>query len=688
MIARSKWGIGQSFSATCAFGLVLFLFMLLKVPSVPLYKEGDVSLARVCAPVPFSITWDVHSLFERGDKVPKTFGRVYQIQGEIFNDYDETEHDVLWLSVAKKFFQTVRFVDSPTQECLKFLQGDYIAQDLELLFLSPSIPEDRDSFIELCIHCLDKFLRHERCPACYRYRLLCAFNGANLHLVLDRETTNNLHAFFLNAQKQEEFPKEGIIVDKYQKITARDEKILQQLHNKIISSKQWFVYRQDLLFVFVTTVFMLFLGYRCLLLFGRDLLSSSRRFLLYILVCMVSLIGVKIVEVVCCLALPCWGHVFEYPVLVPFTGITLGYLLNGPVAAASCALFSIVYTCTSEWGDCCFFSINLLSTWYILFSSRKSKRLSSVIWQTLNLSWFALCILMVYRLFNGEVTSKIIITDVISCFIGCLLTALSVILTVFVLEAWLGENTHHCLLNYLDFEQPLLKRLFKEAPGTYQHSVLVGSLAEAAAAAIDADSLLCRVAAQYHDIGKLCNPGFFTENRLSKGDSAVTLSAIESAQMIIRHVSYGVELARKEGLPGAFIDIIEEHHGTTLMSSVYHRHIQENPDFDPADEKIFRYPGRTPRTKEATIIMIADSVEAASRATQDFSEAHLRSLVNRIISGKMLDGQFSHSPLSLDELAIVAETMVHTLYSALHRRIRYPEVSLPLKSKLCNIYES
>lgn len=686
MALQSKQGIGLRVSIACILGCVLFLFMYLKVPYVPLYKEGDVSLVRVTSPVTFSVAWDAHALFERGHVFPKTFGKVYQIQGEVFNDENGDGQYAFWSSVAKRFFQTARFVDAPTQHCLEYLQGGHLVQDQGLFFLSSSIPEDRESFVELCIYYLEKFLRQEGCPSCYRYRLLCSFNEKQLGLISDRETTDIVREFLLNARKQEEFVKGASIINKYQKITIREEKILKYLRNQMISSRKLFTCRQDLI-VFITTIFMFVLGHRCIMIFGRDVLSSSRRFLMFALVCIVSLVGVKVVEMICFLFVPYWRHIFEYPVLVPFTGITLGYLVNVPVAAASCALFCIIYTYTSDWGSCCFFSINLLSTWYILFSSKKSKRLSSAIWQTLNLSWFVFCILFAFRLFSGEITSEILLTDVMSCFFGCLLTAIFVLIVVFVLELWLGENSYHCLLTYLDSDHPLLKRLFKEAPGTYQHSILVGGLAEAAAAAIGADSLFCRVASQYHDIGKLCQPAFFTENRDLIAGPHTSRSALESAQIIMKHVSYGVELARKEGLPESFVDVIEEHHGTTLISSIYYQHLKAHPGGGDIDDKQFRYPGRKPRTKEVTIIMIADSVEAAARSLQDCSEEQLRSLVDKIISGKMFDGQFAHSPLSLGELTIVAETMVRTLHSALHSRVRYPEVSFPLASQLCKIYE-
>ncbi|MWY01749.1 HD domain-containing protein, partial [Francisella tularensis] len=134
------------------------------------------------------------------------------------------------------------------------------------------------------------------------------------------------------------------------------------------------------------------------------------------------------------------------------------------------------------------------------------------------------------------------------------------------------------------------------------------------------------------------------------------------AKMIMRHISEGVELARKAGLPDSFIRIIEEHHGTSVILSTYYRHLQNNPNTGASDEELFRYPGRKPSSKESTIIMIADSFEAAARSLEGTSMIALRELVDKIVSAKMHDGQFADSPITLDELTTICETMVKTLY--------------------------
>jgi len=229
------------------------------------------------------------------------------------------------------------------------------------------------------------------------------------------------------------------------------------------------------------------------------------------------------------------------------------------------------------------------------------------------------------------------------------------------------------LMEYMDPNNDLLRRLTIEAPGTYQHSVVVGNLAEAAATAIGANGLFCRVATLYHDIGKMVTPQYFTENQQGGMNIHQLLTPYESAQVIIAHVSEGVAMARKAGLPEQFIDIIKEHHGTTMAYYFYRKQLElVGGNKTQVDEKDFRYSGPKPRSKESAIIMISDSVEAASRSLEKVNEETLLELANRLIREKADDGQFDNCLLTFEELAIVKETLVKTLVAYGHSRIKYP----------------
>lgn len=674
MKAQIRQGYFLYFSSAITLICSLFFFVYLKVLHIPLYEQGSIAYTPLVSPISFSVAWDSHSLFE-GEEVPVAFGKAYRLGGEFFIDNDR--NCMPWLSIARDFLTNIRFIDETTKNSLENLQLYSLLTDTHSPLFPISITSDKADVVDQCIACLEHFLRKENCPSFYKNRILWAMNESKIYLVLDPEKSDIIQGCLLSARREESFPKNYHILNKYQKITPREVKILNQLRHEAFASCSLFT-RRSVLESLLFTLFVCFLGYRCLMIFGPNVLVSVRRFAMYALVCALSLIGVKITEMICSFEWPHWGrgHCFSYPIVLPFTAIVLGYLLNVHLAAATCALLSVFYTIASDWNNSYFLSMNLLVSWYLLFTFKKTMRLTSVFVCSLHIVWFSFLTSVVLRCFMDELLPELLLADAISSCAYSIFTAIFSLAVILLLEYRFGEESHSCLLSYLDPDHPLLKRLFEEAPGTYQHSVLVGILSEAAAAAIGADGLFCRVASQYHDVGKLCNPKFFTENRSLFAVRPMQFSALESAEIILNHISYGIELAKASGLPESFIDIIDEHHGTTLMFSVYHQHLKEHPDTGDADERLFRYSGNKPRTKESTIIMIADSFEAAARSLSEHSIDVLKGLLDKIITRKMMDKQFTESPLTLDELMIVSDAMVRTLYSVLHSRIQYPEISL------------
>lgn len=224
-------------------------------------------------------------------------------------------------------------------------------------------------------------------------------------------------------------------------------------------------------------------------------------------------------------------------------------------------------------------------------------------------------------------------------------------------------------------EQPLLHRLLLEAPGTYHHSIMVGNLSEAAAWAIGADSLLTRVGAYYHDIGKLKRPYFFSENQMFGMDNPhEKMSPSLSATVIMSHVKDGVELAKEHGLPEVLINFIREHHGTTLVSYFYVKASEsaESSEHRDVDEWSFRYEGPRPQSKETAIVMLADGIEAAARSISNPNPARIESLVRRMIQDRLIDHQLDKSDLTLKELDIIGQTFIQVLSGIFHRRIEYP----------------
>ena len=241
-----------------------------------------------------------------------------------------------------------------------------------------------------------------------------------------------------------------------------------------------------------------------------------------------------------------------------------------------------------------------------------------------------------------------------------------------LLERIFGFTSAITLAELNDLNKPLLKKLSIKAPGTFQHSIQVGNLAEAAAIKIGANSLQVKVGALYHDIGKMNNPAYFIENSLDQSMLHDKLDCKESAQIIINHVTDGIQIARQNKLPSVIIDFIRTHHGTTRVEYFYRKHLEgctagdENPE-------LFTYPGPRPRTKEQTIVMLADSVEAASKATQFESEQDIDDFVDRIIQFKLNAHQLEHSDLTFEELEMCKKVFKKMLKSIHHVRIAYPK---------------
>jgi len=243
-------------------------------------------------------------------------------------------------------------------------------------------------------------------------------------------------------------------------------------------------------------------------------------------------------------------------------------------------------------------------------------------------------------------------------------------------ESVFGVLTDLSLLELGDVAHPLLQQLIRTAPSTYNHSITVGAIAEAAADSIGARGLLVRVGAYFHDIGKMLNPNYYVENQGTEANRHESLVPAMSTLVIITHIKDGSDLARKHRLPEPIIDLIRQHHGTTLVEFFYdraHQQMQSDPNGGEVDENTFRYPGPRPQTKEAAVLMLADAVESASRTLVDPTPSRIENMVRDIAERRLHDGQFDESGLSLRELRTIEKSLVKSLTSIYHGRIKYPE---------------
>ncbi|MAN58624.1 MAG: phosphohydrolase [Flavobacteriaceae bacterium] len=241
---------------------------------------------------------------------------------------------------------------------------------------------------------------------------------------------------------------------------------------------------------------------------------------------------------------------------------------------------------------------------------------------------------------------------------------------IYLYEKAFGLVSDVSLLELSDTNSKLLKKLSNEAPGTFHHSLNVANLAEAAANEIGANSMLVRVGALYHDIGKMKNPTYFTENQLSGVNTHTELEPKESARIIINHVIKGIEIARKNNIPDRVIDFIRTHHGTSLVYYFYKKEEELQGSADPAD---FQYPGPTPFSKETAILMMADSVEAASKSLKEPTSSKIDAFVEKIVDGQMEQGQFLNANITFKEIQLIKKVLKKKLNNIYHLRVEYPE---------------
>ena len=255
--------------------------------------------------------------------------------------------------------------------------------------------------------------------------------------------------------------------------------------------------------------------------------------------------------------------------------------------------------------------------------------------------------------------------------VGGLVAGPLVLLLLPLLELSWHNASAFKLNKFTDLQHPLMVELLTKAPGTYQHVMTVAHLAYTLGEAIGANSLLLRVAAYYHDIGKTATPDFFVENLFGRKSPHDALPALKSTKIIMDHVKNGKKIALEAGLPEVVADFIPQHHGTRLIECFYDKAVKENPQA-VVSQKEFRYSGPKPQSVEAAILMIVDAVEATSRTIEEPTREKIEAMIRHIIVNRITDGQFDECNLSTREIATIVTVLVHSLEAAFHTRVEYP----------------
>jgi putative nucleotidyltransferase with HDIG domain len=274
-------------------------------------------------------------------------------------------------------------------------------------------------------------------------------------------------------------------------------------------------------------------------------------------------------------------------------------------------------------------------------------------------------LLFLERFWFGEPVRYLIL------FLNGVLTSIIALGVLPIFEHLFKTVTNISLLELADSHQPLLQRMILEAPGTYHHSLIVGNLSDAACKAVSANGLLARVGAYYHDIGKIEKAEYFSENQIISQNKHDMLSADMSKLIIMNHVREGVELGKKYRINPTLIEFIQQHHGNSLVYYFYRRAIETLEDDNSIKEEGFRYPGPKPATKEAAIVLLADSVEAATRALKDPTPIKIEEVVHKVINNKFIDGQLDECDLKLKDIEKIAAVFIRILGGIYHSRVPY-----------------
>ena len=456
-----------------------------------------------------------------------------------------------------------------------------------------------------------------------------------------------------------------LIVRARAKITERQQEILRKIyHQKTLQAEEQGLYEQYLPVIARTLLVLLIFSFLYLYFyhFKRQVYNSNPKILAIFLIIALELVLIYIVEVK--LQLP----EYIYPIIIFSILITILFDTETGIFStfALALLLGVLHRFNFP-----LVLITVVAGTIACFTTHQVRQRSEFFRSILYLSITYIVLIYIIESFDISSTKGEIFNLV---GLGILNAAISPLLAIGILpvfESLFGFTSDITLLELSDLNRPLLKRLALEAPGSYHHSIIVGNLAEAAAKAINANSLLARVGAYYHDIGKIEIPEYFVENQLGIKSKHQDLTATMSAIILSSHVKKGRLIGEEADLPDEVLNFIEEHHGTMSMTYFYNK-AREQGDENPEISE-FSYPGPKPQTRETAIVMLADSVEAASRTLSDPKPSRISNLVQNIINDRFQSGELEDCPLTLKDLALIRESFVQILIGVFHHRVEYPK---------------
>jgi len=378
-------------------------------------------------------------------------------------------------------------------------------------------------------------------------------------------------------------------------------------------------------------------------------------------------------------------NISEFAIPITIAAMMLTILFDSKIAFVGAATITMIVGAQLQ-GSIDFIITSVFVNSFAIYSVRKLRKRSQLFQSIIYILLGYLIAISVTELLKYSSVQEMI-NNLLYAGINGVLSPFFTYGIISLLEAIFGITTDLTLLELADFNHPLLKSLSKEATGTFTHSVTVGNLAEAAADAVGANALLSRVGAYYHDVGKITKPEYFVENQSYNSNKHDNLAPNLSALIIINHIKEGVRLAKEYKLPKAIIDFIPTHHGTTLVEYFYNKAKEQSDGGTLINESNFQYPGPKPRTKETGILMICESIEAASRSLEKPTVGNIEKIIDQIIEKRLKEGQLDECPLTLADLSkikgdIKSNTGIMPILKGLHHlRVEYPEQEKEIPSK-------
>jgi putative nucleotidyltransferase with HDIG domain len=351
--------------------------------------------------------------------------------------------------------------------------------------------------------------------------------------------------------------------------------------------------------------------------------------------------------------------------------MVLSLLISQRVGLIVAGLFVLVIGWLTE-GNLALMVYAVVPTLVGTLKLRRGERLASFAATAGYLAAVNLAVVCAFVLSEGQVDLRGFAARAGAAMINGVISVIVSLVGVYMIGLAFGVVTPLQLIELSRPTHPVLRQLLLKAPGTYHHTLIVSNMAERAAEAIGADSLLTRVGTYYHDVGKTIRPYFFIENRTEGADPHARLDPNTSAQVIISHVKDGIALAQKHRLPQRVVDFIPEHHGTLLVSYFYHQAVRQAGSPDAVDKAAFRYPGPKPQSRETALTMLADGAEATVRSKRPASLEEIEQIVSESIQSRVLSGQLDECSLTMDDLREIRRAFVDVLRGLHHPRINYP----------------